>query len=870
MTNDGQRLAYEEGLRVGFRDGFERGRHVGYDQGRRDAASLAGLAPGAPSGPSMAPVPAPGAGARPAWQPPVAPLTPAQLEDARQRSATRNLNALLYVASFLLVGAAAALLAGSLPDGAKLVGVWALAGLFFGAGLVLAATMPRLRAAGVAVTWTGLGIVPFGGAALASYADVSERVAWLVASGVALAGLVVALPVLRQAAVAYLSVVSLFSTVVSFGAALDLPGLWLLVACVVVALAAAIAGRGLPTGSDLLTLYRTPTDVVTWAVAPLAVVLALPRPAGDLAVVATAASLQYGVSWLLERNGRRLVGARLLLTIALLAAVAALVPAGEPSRALLASVVGLIVVASSTWLLSRPRRDLTAPAPARLTDPDLVLEQIVLGIGLVVMAAAPWLVSPRPASPVWPVVAALLTLAATAAAIVLRSLVLAVLAALTTVALPLAVAAATGGTWEPVADAVVGVLVVALLVSGRRVVSVGWVRLASVTAVAHFGVSIVVQQHAPLVRIALAVVALAGIVVIAEVVRAPWLRVVAMLPAWVAVHQTTLQLQVESPWQTLVPTVAVLAVGLGWLAYDRLRPTTQPLTIALSVATAVASGALSWLVLPGSANPGRPFAALALIGATLLVAVLVVTTSDLRRPGYAGLLVLVVIAAVTAGVTMDVVVAAVAPLVVAGVACVVVAVHPSTPATYGWWAGAATVSQIMGVFVMAALLRVGTEPAALAYAHVAAALILAATLLRARHRDGLCAAAAALPTVVVALLALDIGGWYSVVFLVEQLAVLVLGALLSRRWALWWGIITSTLAVVYFLRDYLFLELSLLALLLIGIVVWRLLRPASATSVPQAPSLPPHAAPQLPPTPYRQGPGSQRVPGPPQPRDPDD
>lgn len=74
------------------------------------------------------------------------------------------------------------------------------------------------------------------------------------------------------------------------------------------------------------------------------------------------------------------------------------------------------------------------------------------------------------------------------------------------------------------------------------------------------------------------------------------------------------------------------------------------------------------------------------------------------------------------------------------------------------------------------------------------------------------------------LLALTGSGLYQLFFLAEHLALLVVGALLQKRWAIWWGISASVLAILYFLREYTYLWLGFLGLFLIGVVVWRLMR----------------------------------------------
>lgn len=99
-------------------------------------------------------------------------------------------------------------------------------------------------------------------------------------------------------------------------------------------------------------------------------------------------------------------------------------------------------------------------------------------------------------------------------------------------------------------------------------------------------------------------------------------------------------------------------------------------------------------------------------------------------------------------------------------------------------------------------------------------------------------------------------GWLTVLFLADHVALLVLGALTSRQWALWWGLAACAAAVFWGLRNLVWLALVLLALMLIGIVVWMLLRPKKEKSVPTAFAGPPQ--PGAPPQPH---PGGQAHPG---------
>lgn len=65
---------------------------------------------------------------------------------------------------------------------------------------------------------------------------------------------------------------------------------------------------------------------------------------------------------------------------------------------------------------------------------------------------------------------------------------------------------------------------------------------------------------------------------------------------------------------------------------------------------------------------------------------------------------------------------------------------------------------------------------------------------------------------------------YSLLFLVEHLIVGVIGAILRKQWAMWWGIIAVVVAILYFLRNYTALALLFLGFLLILFVIWRLLK----------------------------------------------
>jgi hypothetical protein len=77
-------------------------------------------------------------------------------------------------------------------------------------------------------------------------------------------------------------------------------------------------------------------------------------------------------------------------------------------------------------------------------------------------------------------------------------------------------------------------------------------------------------------------------------------------------------------------------------------------------------------------------------------------------------------------------------------------------------------------------------------------------------------------TASVGLSALSGNAAHQLLFLFEHIGLIMIGVQFRQRWALWWGVVASVLAVLYFLKDYLYLWLALLGLLLLGLVMWRL------------------------------------------------
>lgn len=162
------------------------------------------------------------------------PLSP---EDVAAQTAKReqdNINTMLYVASFLLVGAAIIFIGTSLPAMAKFVGLLGVALAFYIVGLILHAKVIKLRPAATAFVGTGLALVPFVGLALYNYVLRDGALSWWLTSVVGLVMFFYALVVMRNTVLGYLTVAFVFSLTTSSVAVLSLPFVWYFVGIILV------------------------------------------------------------------------------------------------------------------------------------------------------------------------------------------------------------------------------------------------------------------------------------------------------------------------------------------------------------------------------------------------------------------------------------------------------------------------------------------------------------------------------------------------------------------------------------------------------------------------------------------------------------
>lgn len=198
-----------------------------------------------------------------------APQDPAALAARKAKRETQNINITLYVASLLMVAAAALFVGSSLPVAARLVGVWFGTGLFYAAGLILHGRVPRLRPAAVAFTGTGLAIVPFAGIASYTLGFPDAPGVWLATSLVGTAAYAFAAVRLNSRLVVYLSVAFLLSAAWSSVAIVGAALAWYFAALIVFSAVLSIMGillarSGRDTGKAA-SLYAKPLqDLGPW------------------------------------------------------------------------------------------------------------------------------------------------------------------------------------------------------------------------------------------------------------------------------------------------------------------------------------------------------------------------------------------------------------------------------------------------------------------------------------------------------------------------------------------------------------------------------------------------------------------------------
>ncbi|NQD90564.1 hypothetical protein HP499_22525, partial [Paenarthrobacter sp. CM16] len=258
-----------------------------------------------------------------------APITRETPEAAAARKAKRdqqNINVTLYVASLLLVAAGALFVGTSLPALFRFAGICFITALFYGAGLIIHAKMPRLRPAAVAFVGTGLALIPVTGLAMYNFVLPNGPAAWLVTSLIGTAVYAYTAVRLDNKVLAFLSLSFVVSTAWSGVSVLGGALVWYFTAligiAIILTLAALIRPRWLPP------LYVRPLMVLHPYVVPLVALAVTVTPQllakGEYPLVMLMCGIYFAVVAFIPRAQYRLqhvYGARVALTLALLGVV---------------------------------------------------------------------------------------------------------------------------------------------------------------------------------------------------------------------------------------------------------------------------------------------------------------------------------------------------------------------------------------------------------------------------------------------------------------------------------------------------------------------------------------------------------------------
>lgn len=679
-----------------------------------------------------------------------------------ERRSLRNMNALLYMASFLLVAAGAAFIAAAVPDSAKLFGLWLIVFAFYVVGLYLHTAQPKLRPAAVAFTGTGLALLPFAGIALDQYTAIGATGAWLVTSLLGLAAYAVAALRLQNQVVSYLTLAFVLSVASSSVAIAALPMFWYFVAVIGVSLLANMVSVAYPRW--LPKIFSEPIERTGQIVTPIALIASLVLfdrlQITDYQIVFSVATAHYLVVWLQTRMYLFEAIARALLHVTLLIIAWDIVNGDAVQFGVVYLILAVLQLAYSHVLvaMNSERKQFEMP-------------WIVTALAVQLTSVAFWQGSESIHQ---------LTLfnlvvvfcSSSIAAVFLRRSVLGIAGLIALIIVPFTVGREL--VQPPLDWGWIAAYFIAL-----SAVFLGlyysWARRHSAEA----------QLFVSAASIALMVIA--GVI---GVILQP--SVQSIVFACVTVLLLTASYVIKQPVLTAF-SVGTLVVTV-WSGMSAVDIATEWMTITTAIIAGGIVYAYQWLTVAEADRDRQQI---------LLVATWIVI-------GFGGVLELF---ASDVGVRI-----VAALLIVTAASTAAVEAYRLKNARY------AEIAAYVATFGLQRLVSIAwPELNVVFYAHWWALSVAAAAYMR-RQFVPRAIIAMTIITVITASYALINGGGYSLLFLIEHLALLVAGFVYSKSWAVWWGVIASSMAVLYFLRDIAFLAFAFLGILLIGIVIWRLSR----------------------------------------------
>lgn len=682
----------------------------------------------------------------------------------------RNLNVILYVASFLLVAAGALFVGGTMPDGVKLVGVWLIIAAFYIGGYILYRKSPKVRPAAMAFLGTGLALIPFAGIALHQYTSMGASTAWLLTSIIGVVVYLFTAVRLQNQLVSYLAMAFVLSLVMAGPASASLGILWQFVVLIMVALCATMIAILKPRWVP--AVFSRPIEDMGQVVTPLVLVASF-FVGGDLQLVGykivfSVATAYYVVALLQSRSLLHETALRIVAFMTAMLFIFDVPGISATTVGLLMLGVTVIQAVYSLWRVSAVGHYLTE----RIWIMTLFVVQL---LSMVI-----WYKDEQGAllNTIGFLVIGLTSLAATlrfrqawfGIAGVLASFILPYIVArdLIDPALPLNVLS----IWFVIAA--IATFVGTYLCRQRSSAILGLLTVAYAGYVL-LGLSVAFSYGS--LGFSTSILAVFTVLLAVTAYALGWVR--ALIPASLLLFITLgcgwTYFKLDTEWGVFGVTwigAGLLYVGSWMTAILRKQLVLHRLSLVILAAGALGLGGLV-KVFDGDTT-------IAIFGSlTLIVMAAIVATEGFRYKRYG----LVEASVYVATLSLQ--------------RCVALALPDLNALFYGhWWAFT-----------------------------IAGATYLYASRTMTRLIVGL-----VIMSGISGIYALSEGGGYQLLFLIEHVGLLTFGALRSKSWALWWGLAGSVLAVVYFLGGLNFLSLAFLGLLLIGIVVWRLLRQRSVDS----------------------------------------
>jgi hypothetical protein len=694
--------------------------------------------------------------------------TPEDALALKHKESLRNSNMLLYMASFLLVAAGATFIGAAMPDNVKLIGIGLLTAAFYGVGLTLYRRVFNLRPAAVAFTGTGLALLPFFGIALYQYGGVDVNVAWLTTSLIGLVCYLVAAVLLQNQIVSYLTMAFLISLVSSAVATAALPIVWYFVFVIGISLIASLVAFIKPTW--LPKVFSEPVERTGQVVTPLALIASLfvdnKLSLQGYEIVFATGTAHYLVAWLQSRQAWQENFVRGLGHIVLLITAWDLADDSMMHFGVYFLALATLQLALSflSQLWSERRRTSNAVWAA-------------VAIGLQFVAPLFW-VTNSIAADLNLIAFGLIGISGVAVYYVFRNVLFLVPTLIASVALPFIFGRSIADpqiSWEWLGVLFVIFATVILysykLLAKRHTAQVGYFLIVSfvlyILVVLGLGATIAITGTTLAEMLIVGLVALL-VFTSSWIYRQPWVIALAAVIGVFAISSYWTLIGGDQKWWLLA--VAWIAGAIyyfgSWvflLAEDNKRHQVM-LISGLSV--------LGLGVFVGNAYADH---ALAIGAGWTIVAIGAILALEGDRRKYYNLVEIGVYVATF------------------GLQYITFIDHPDTSLwVYGhWWAI---------IIAVAGFMRHQTYPRLM----IALGFVTASSGIDALGKSG----------------------GYSLFFLIEHIVVLVAGVVRSRSWAIWWGIIASSLAVLYFIRDIAYLAFGFLGLLLVGFVIWRLTRPA--------------------------------------------